>query len=160
MTVSRRKFVKAGAMMGLSAAAALKGATTVFGQQADGAQSGLFRIPDDSQAEMIYRLSEDTFSRYIGTTFRIRTSPFTAINLELIKVTRRESSAPDSEKPAKVPEVDCFSVMFRGPRKLPLESRTYRFEHDQMGAFDLFIVPVDDHKKQRHYQAVFNRVKN
>ena len=159
MTVSRRKFVKAGAMMGLSAAAALKGATTVFGQQADGARSGLFRIPDDSQAE-IYRLSEDTFSRYIGTTFRIRTSPFTAINLELIKVTRRELSPSDSEKAAKTPEVDCFSVVFRGPRKLPLESRTYRIEHDQMGAFDLFIAPVDDHKKQRHYQAVFNRVKH
>ena len=158
MTVSRRKFVKAGAMMGLTAVAAMKGGTSVFGQQADGAQPGLFKIPDDSQAE-IYRLSEETFSRYISTTFRIYTSPLTAINLELIKVSRRESSSSDSEKRAKIPDMDCFSVVFRGPRKLSLESRTYKVEHDQMGTFDLFITPVDDHKKQRRYQAVFNRVK-
>ncbi|MEK6302345.1 MAG: twin-arginine translocation signal domain-containing protein [Acidobacteriota bacterium] len=156
MRVSRRKFVKAGAMMGLSAVAVLKGATSVFGQQADVAQPGLFKIPDDSEAE-IYRLSEESFSRHINTNFRIFTSPLTAINLELIKVSRRDS--PSSEKPAKTPEVDCFSVVFRGPRKLALESRTYRVEHGQMGAFDLFITPVDDHKKQRRYQAVFNRVK-
>lgn len=156
MTVSRRKFVKAGAMMSLSAVTALRGATNVFGQQTDISTPGLFKIPDESQTEII-SLSEETFSRYVGTSFRIYTSPLTAINLELIKVSRRDSTSP--EKSAKTPEVDCFSVVFRGPRKLALESRTYRVEHGQMGVFDLFIAPVDDHKKQRRYQAVFNRVK-
>jgi hypothetical protein len=155
MTFSRREFVKTGAMMGLSAVAALKGAISVFGQQASFEQDRLFKLPDESQADE--RLTEETFSRYVSTTFRIYTSPLTAINVELIKVSRRES--PASEGSAKTPELDCFSVVFRGPRKLALQSRTYRVEHDQMGAFDLFITPVDDHKKQRRYQAVFNRVK-
>lgn len=158
MTFSRRKFVKTGTMMGLSAFATLKGAASVFGQQEAVERPGLFKIPDEGRAE-IDRLSEETFSRYISTNFRIYTSPLTAINLELIKVSRRESSPPDPEKQPKTPEMDCFSVVFRGPRNLALESRTYRVEHDQMGSFDLFITPVDDHKKQRRYQAVFNRVK-
>lgn len=157
MTVSRRKFVKAGAMMGLSGVAALRGAS-VFGQQAAVERPGLFTIPDGNQHAEI-DLSEETFSRYVNTKFRIYTSPLTAIDLELIKVSRREPpSSEKAAKSAKTPKLDCFSVVFRGPRKQALESRTYRVEHDQMGAFDLFITPVDDHKKQRRYQAVFNRV--
>ena len=157
MTFSRREFVKTGTMMGLSAFAALRGAASVFGQEAAAQQPWLFKIPDEGQTE-IDRLSEETFSRYISTEFRIYTSPLTAINVELIKVIRWEAVA--SEKPVKTPKLDCFSVVFRGPRKPALESRTYRVEHVLMGAFDLFLTPVDDHRKQRRYQAVFNRVEH
>lgn len=157
MTLSRRKFVKTGAMMGLSAVAVLRGSASVFGQEAAVEQRGLFKIPVEIQTE-IDRLSEEAFSRHISSNFRVYTSPLTAINLQLIKVSRWEG-AP-SEKPAKGPTLNGFSVVFLGPRKLSLESRTYRVEHDWMGAFDLFLTPVDDHKKQRHYQAVFNRVEH
>lgn len=142
-------------MAGLSATTMLKGAARVFGQQTDGAQPGLFKPPVESQTELTH-LTEANFSLYLHTKFRISTSPLTAINLELIKVTRREASS--SLKSAKTPKLDCFSVIFRGPNNIALESRTYRVVHDQMGAFDLFIAPVDDRKKQRRYQAVFNRV--
>ena len=157
MTVSRRKFVKAGAMMGLSVVA-LRSGGSVFGQQSTVEQGGLFQIPAETQAE-IQRFSEVVFSQYISTKFRIYTSPLTAVDLELIKVSRRESPSSDQPaKSAKTPKLDCFSVVFRGPRNRPLESSTYRVVHDQMGTFYLFITPVDDHKKQRRYQAVFNRV--
>jgi hypothetical protein len=145
--------------MGLSAVAALKGVASVFGQQAAVEQEGLFKIPDESQSQVeIDLLSEETFSRYVNTRFRVYTSPLTAINLQLIAIIRSASSI--SQKPATTPKLDCFSVVFRGPRKTALESNTYRVEHDQMGAFDIFITPVDDHKRQRHYQAVFNRVQH
>lgn len=157
MTVSRRKFVRTGVMMGLSATTVLKSAARVFGQEAGGGQQRLFKPPVESQAELTH-LTEATFSLYVHTKFRIYTSPLTAINLELIKVSRREPSS--SVKSAKTPKLDCFSVVFRGPSNVALESRTYRVVHDQMGAFDLFIAPVDDRKKQRRYQAVFNRVEN
>ena len=159
MTVSRRKFVKVGAMMGLSGITALKGAARVFGQQQSAAQEGLFTVPV-SQAELV-PLTEMTFNAHIGTRFRIYTTPLTAISLELIKVTRRPAPSKDrsvNERSAKTPNIECFSVVFRGPRKIALESKTYRVQHDQMGAFDVFIAPVDDHKKQRRYEAVFNRV--
>jgi hypothetical protein len=55
-------------------------------------------------------------------------------------------------------KLESFSVLFRGSRSKPLESKIYRFVHNQMGTFDLFISPVNDSKKERTYQAVFNRI--
>lgn len=155
MTVSRRKFLKTGTMVGLAAVIPMKSA---FAQTEAGKQE-LFKVPAESQADLLDRfLNEETFSLYVNTRFRVHTSPFTAINLELINVKRWEqSSKAPSAGSAKL---DCFSVVFRGPRNVVLESRTYRVDHDQMGSFDLFIAPVDDHKKLRRYQAVFNRVAN
>ena len=152
MTVSRRKFLQAGTMVSLAAVIPVK---SVFGQMEVG-QRGLFKVPPESDADQFNRLTEETFSLYVNTKFRIYTSPLTAINLELIKVKRWErSSQPESVSAA---QLDCFSVVFRGPRKIALESGTYKVEHDQMGSFDLFISPVNDRKKQRRYQAVFNRL--
>ena len=140
--------------MRLSAITMLKGGGSVFGQHPSAEQDGLFKVPVESQAD--YRLTEETFLQYINTRFRIQISPLTAVNLELIRVSRRAPSS--SAKPAKTPKLDCFSVVFRGPSKTALESKTYQVEHNQMGAFDLFIGPVNEHSKQRLYEAVFNRL--
>jgi hypothetical protein len=153
MTVSRRKFVKAAAM-GISAVTVLKGAGRVLGQQKSAEREELFKVPDESQPD--FRLTEETFSQYINTKFRIYTAHLGAVDLELISVRRRAQSS--SVKSSTAPTLNCFSVVFRGPRRSALESKTYRVEHDQMGVFDLFIAPVNDHKKQRHYEAVFNRL--
>ena len=154
MTVSRRKFVKAAAMMGISAATVVKGVGSVIGRQKSAEQEGLFEVPVESQADD--RLTEETFSQYINTKFRIFTSSRGAVDLLLISVSRRASSS--SMKSATTRTLDCYSVVFRGPSRSAVESKTYRVEHDQMGVFDLFIAPVDDHKKQRRYEAVFNRL--
>jgi hypothetical protein len=153
VAVSRRKFLKAGTMVSLSAVIPLKSVVSVFGPQAGTDQEGLFKVPAESQADE--RLTEETFSRYLNTKFFIYTSPLTAISLELIQVKTWDPTS--TEKAAKAATLDSFSVLFRGPRKTALESRTYRITHDQMGTFDLFISPVNDRKKERLYQAVFNR---
>jgi len=153
MTVSRRKFLKTGAMVSLAAVIPAKSA---FARQPGVGQQELFRIPAGSHADPLDILTEETFSWYVNTKFRVYTSPLTVINLELIKVKRWER--PSQPNPANAAQLDCFSVVFRGPRNVALESRTYRVEHDQMGSFDIFISPVDDRKKLRRYQAVFNRV--
>jgi hypothetical protein len=153
MTVSRRKFLKAGTMLSLSAVIPLKSA---FAQQQSAERNELFKVPDDLQADQFDRFTEESFSRYLNTQFRVYTSPLTAVSFELIKVKRWERS-PD-EKSAHNTKLDCFSVVFRGPRNVALESGTYKVEHDQMGTFELFISPVDERKKQRRYQAVFNHL--
>lgn len=153
MAVSRRKFLKAGTMVSLSAVIPLKSVVSVFGQQAGAEPDGLFKVPAESQADE--RLTEENFSRYLYSKFLIYTSPLTAISLQLIDVKRRDPTSTTHE--AKAPKLDSFSVLFRGPRRTALESRTYRITHDQMGTFDLFISPVNDRKKERLYEAVFNR---
>jgi hypothetical protein len=156
VAVSRRRFLKAGTMVSLSAVIPLKSVISVLGQQAGADRQGFFKVPDESQADE--RLTEETFSRYLNTKFLFYTSPLTAIGLELIQVKQWDPTS--TEKSANAAKLDSFSVLFRGPRKTALESRTYRITHDQMGTFDLFISPVNDPKKVRLYQAVFNRLRS
>ena len=48
-----------------------------------------------------------------------------------------------------------FSLLFRGPGNLQLPQRTYRIEHDPMGTFDLFIVPLGPDDQGFRYEAIF-----
>ena len=152
MTVSRRQFLSTGTLVSLSAVIPRHGIISVFAQQPDAGQHGHFKVPPGIQPDE--RLTEDNFSRYLYSEFRFSTSPFTEVSLQLVNVKRWE--AQDTPQAQKT-KLDSFSVLFKGPRKTALESNTYQVTHDWMGTFDLFISPVNDRKKQRIYQAVFNR---
>jgi hypothetical protein len=156
VAVSRREFLKTGTMVSLSAVIPLNSVVSVFGQASGSEQMGLFKVPAESQADE--RLTEENFSRYLNSRFRVYTSPLTAINLELINVKHLDSTS--TKHAAKTAKLDSFSVLFRGPRTTALESRTYRINHDQMGTFEVFISPVNDRKKERLYEAVFNRLRS
>ncbi len=54
---------------------------------------------------------------------------------------------------------DSFSVLFEGPAGAPLAQDTYELHHPSLGAFPMFLSPVDltDGSSQR-YEAVFNRL--
>jgi len=153
VAVSRRKFLKAGTMVSLSAVIPLKSVVSVLGQQAGTERPELCKVPAESQADE--SLTEEVFSRYLDSKFLIYTSPLTAISLQLINVKHLDSTS--TRHTARATKLDSFSILFRGPRRTVLESKSYRITHDQMGTFDLFISPVNDSKKQRLYEAVFNR---
>jgi hypothetical protein len=71
------------------------------------------------------------------------------LELELIKVEDFESS----------PRQERFSILFRGPLEPAVWQGTYKVEHDQLGAFDLFIVVLGGEEDGMRYEAVFNRVR-
>jgi hypothetical protein len=48
-----------------------------------------------------------------------------------------------------------FSIVFRGPLEPVLPQRIYRFEHEALGAFELFIVPIGTDESGMQYEAVF-----
>ena len=48
--------------------------------------------------------------------------------------------------------------MLQGPLDAFLPQATYRLEHEQLGALDLFLVPVRKEAAGFLYQAVFNRL--
>ena len=48
-----------------------------------------------------------------------------------------------------------FSLIFVGPASPILPQATYRLEHDEMGALELFLVPVGCDEVGAQYQAVF-----
>jgi hypothetical protein len=48
-----------------------------------------------------------------------------------------------------------FSLHLRGPRTPALPQRIYRLEHAQLGALDLFLVPIGRDGSGMTYEAVF-----
>jgi hypothetical protein len=65
------------------------------------------------------------------------------VDLELVDVT--ESPTPGADRRAQ------FSIVFSGPSDPILPQAIYRLEHPELGAFDLFLVPI----AAGSYEAVF-----
>jgi hypothetical protein len=158
MYESRREFLRAGTRASFFAIIPLKSVVSVFGRQEVSDRPDLFKIPIESQTDPLNSLTEEVLSGYLNTRFQVHTSSGTAINLELIKVTGWQPTS--AAKSANAANLECFSALFRGPRRNALESGTYRITHDQLGDFELFITPVNDHKKEQFYEAVFNRLRS
>lgn len=95
------------------------------------------------------KLHDTDFLPYINQIFRVRLDGVEPIALELVNVTESgPKSRPDARRP--------FSLYFLGPVSPQyLVQRTYRLEHEQMGAFDLFIVPLGPETGRMRYEAIF-----
>jgi hypothetical protein len=87
-----------------------------------------------------------TFGEHVNSTFRVQRERAT-IALELVEVADRSTRRQVT-----------FSLMFRGPQRPLLTQQIYPFEHDRLGRFDLFIVPVRQDGSGVYYEAVFNRL--
>ena len=90
------------------------------------------------------------FSGLLNGSFCVRPDPSTRVRLKLIAATPKGSSAD-----AGTPE--SFSLVFMGPLDRCLPQQMYSFEHDQLGTFDLFIVPIGRDAEGFQYEAIFNR---
>lgn len=90
----------------------------------------------------------DTFSGYVNTEFLMHYGDSQSAELDLISVTDVGSSARQIQ----------FSLVFLGPNEAPLAQGIYRIEHDELGALDLFLVPIGRDKRGVHYEAIFNRI--
>ena len=99
----------------------------------------------------IEALKHETFSALIGTTFRVHLDGTGPVELKLNEVSVARPA--DSASPQEI-----FSLIFLGPEKFYLPQKIYAFEHDELGQFDLFIVPVGKKPGSIEYQAVFNRL--
>jgi len=96
-------------------------------------------------------LTEAEFSKHVNTKFRVASEP--PIELELVEVKGYLSKAHEQTG------MERFSAFFNGPREPFLRQRVYELEHDQMGAFELFLVPIAEDKNGFRYEAVFNYFK-
>lgn len=96
---------------------------------------------------MIETFTEGTFLDHLNTRFRVIVEAADPLEVELVKVTSLSSTGNVQ-----------FSIQFQGPGNLFLTQRTYTLEHEILGAFDLFLVPVGKNSKGFEYEAVFNRL--
>ncbi len=75
------------------------------------------------------------------------------VDLELAQV-KGYPGHPEDQK-----GMERFSLFFKGPSESLLVQATYPMTHDQMGSFDLFLVPVKPDGEGARYEAVFNYFK-
>jgi hypothetical protein len=99
-------------------------------------------------------LTEKEFSQHVNTKFRVNLDAEKSVDLELTEVkgyTTRHNEQTGMER---------FSIYFQGPGEPPLPQQLYTFQHDQMGEFEIFVVPLSLNAQGYRYEAVFNYFKD
>ncbi|MEO8435572.1 MAG: hypothetical protein ABI596_11810 [Pyrinomonadaceae bacterium] len=98
---------------------------------------------------MAATLDHETFSKYLNTKFRVTYGESLALETELSQVGELQLDG----------QQERFSLFFLGPREPLLNQGMYTFDHDQMGGFTLFMVPMQPHANGTLYEVVFNRLR-
>ena len=94
-------------------------------------------------------LTHEEFSKQAGTRFLVLIDENTGAEMELFDVSELKV----------YPRQEEFTLTFRGPLDAFLDQGLRVFRHEQMGACELFIVPVRQDEHGYYYEAVFNRVR-
>lgn len=95
------------------------------------------------------QLTHSTFAQLLNTSFQFQIAPEHTVAMELIEASDVRSSG----------QYEAFSIVFRGPSSIPLRQRIYSVDHDAIGSFDLFIVPINHDHDGFYYEACFNRLR-
>src|ERR1700730_17055180 len=105
------------------------------------------------ELRMTEKLTEETFAKYLNTKFRVNLDLPQPVELELIEVKGYQNKAEEQGG------MERFSAFFSGPSEIQLTQRTYPMKHEEMGEFDLFLVPIRHGEGDLRYEAVFNYFK-
>jgi hypothetical protein len=105
----------------------------------------------------IEKLTLEMFSPLVNSKFKLSADDGDPVDVKLTEANTLDG--PHTVKPDRNGMVqEVFSLMFDGPENPTLPQRIYSFEHEQIGRFDLFIVPVKKIPAGIRYQALFNRL--
>ena len=94
-------------------------------------------------------LTHEAFNKHEGTKFQVQVDENTDVELELADVSELKL----------YPQQEEFSIVFRGPSDAFLGQGVRLFTHEQMGQFELFIVPLRQDDRGFYYEAIFNRLR-
>lgn len=96
-------------------------------------------------------LTKTVFEPLLHARFSVSVGGEPPLELELIELNEpaTRGCAPGSGR-------QPFSLIFRGPRDPWFQQGTYAIEHPELGAQQIFLVPVGPDAHGMQYQAVFN----
>jgi hypothetical protein len=95
-------------------------------------------------------LTHEEFTKNANTNFQVEADENTQVELELTAVSELKL----------YPRQEEFTLEFRGPLNQFLGQGVRNFTHDQMGQFELFIVPIRQNEQGFYYEAIFNRLRD
>jgi uncharacterized protein DUF6916 len=95
-------------------------------------------------------LTHEEFTKHVNTKFQVQNEENIPAELELIEISEIKL----------YPKQEEFSLEFRSPLNMFLSQGVHNFSHEQMGQFELFIVPFKQDAQGFYYQAIFNRLRD
>jgi hypothetical protein len=95
---------------------------------------------------MLERLTAADFGRHQGDRFLIAPSAEPAFEVELIEVTESDAVGPAANQ---------FSLVFRAAPIRRCHSASTAIEHGELGAIEIFLVPIGPDEVDQRYQAIF-----
>lgn len=147
MSVSRRKFLRSGAVV--SAALVLEPGTILFGKT----PSNLNSAPINDPGVRSYQ--REMFEPYVGDTFRVRLGK-QVVDLKLLTLT--DVKPVSGVTNGKTACTDCFSMRFQSEAPLPNPETIHTLNHNKLGNFELFMVQSEE--GARLFQtAIINHVR-
>lgn len=148
MRTSRRSFLKTGTISLLSVGAPAVLAKTAAGRPLGGVESRAGLASGD------LNFTKRMFMPLVNTSFRVHTGSAT-VKIRLAKVTDLKTV---SNSPARIAGRESFSLLFVDSRKTSgLTQDTYVVEHEALGRFSLFLVPIGQ-PETGHYEAIIIRL--
>ena len=105
------------------------------------------------------QISYQAFVRQVNTIFHVHSSTGPVVKLELLKapLARATPQVPGRRPPADAGN-EKFSLIFSGPKQTVLAPAIHRFEHDELGRFEMYIGQIGTEDTVRvRYESVFNR---
>ena len=103
---------------------------------------------------MLERFTIDTFAPLVGRGFRLHVEGAPPLETTLESVTEIPVSSwrPEDTAAHRRP----FSLVFLVPSQVVLPQAIYRFEHEEIGPFEIFVVPIGRTAQGIRYEAVFS----
>jgi hypothetical protein len=96
---------------------------------------------------MLDKVTKETFEPRKGETFTLSDEAAGAVELTLAEVRGTGLQGRASR--------EQFSLHFRGPKDPRLPQRIYRLENAELGALEIFLVPIARDERGMTYEAVF-----
>jgi hypothetical protein len=88
------------------------------------------------------------FEKHLNTKFKIHRAEDSVFEAALVEVFELRNDDL----------LESFSIIFLVPIEFGFFQQIFKFEHDEMGTMELFIVPVRQVETGIRYEAIFNRV--
>jgi len=156
---SRRRFLKAGGLMGATAIISGSLGLTAFGRGQQGEVhlgSGIGHpIPKSVQKDPLYNISMAMFQRAAGGPFGFWLNGSKLMDATLVIV---KDLTPAGFNGGVASPKQAFELDFEGPEAMPLAQGTYQLYGGNLPVFQLFVVPELPTSRGITYVAIVNRL--
>src|SRR5215207_809866 len=138
MTVTRRNFLRSGAMGVLLTSFALDTVPLAFAQSPHRPDpSRDFSIPYEAKQALTFYFKRETFEPYVGGVFKLSAGA-RSVSATLVSV-RDCTPHPKNKSTPKSRPTDSFALVFKADGKLTDLTSIYNVEHAALGKFPLFL---------------------